>query len=175
MPETLRRAEVADAPRLSALARWVWLQTYADFGVRDSFVAYLDQAFGVEALSRLIADAAGQPMWVVEQGGHLRAWAHVDLTAACPLPGLSGPQAELCRLYVVPPAAGQGLGAALLRRLREALPAQALWLSAWEGNADALRFYRREGARPLGETWFELGPERHRNEVLGWSALKEFG
>jgi len=35
-----------------------------------------------------------------------------------------------------------------------------------------LRFYRREGAQLLGETWFGLDGQRHRNELLGWPALE---
>ena len=171
MPEA-RPACAADAPRLSALACWVWLQTYASEGVRESYAAYLDVAFAQAELVRLIADPT-QRMWVVEREGHLLAWGHLDLSSACPVPGLTGLQAELSRLYVVPPAAGQGLGASLLRQLRSAVPGHALWLSAWEGNASALRFYRREHAVLLGEAWFELGQERHRNEVLAWPALED--
>jgi diamine N-acetyltransferase len=170
MPE-IRPACAADAQRLSALARWVWLQTYASDGVRESFAAYVDSAFATAELVRLIGDPT-QRLWVVEHEGHLLAWAHLNLSSVCPVSGLTGLQAELSRLYVVPPAAGKGLGSALLRQLRAAAPAHALWLSAWEGNAGALRFYRREQAVPLGETWFELGQERHRNEVLAWPALE---
>lgn len=171
MPD-IRPACAADAPRLAALARWVWLQTYAVEGVHESFAGYLDSAFATAELARLIADPT-QRMWVAERESHLLAWAHLDLSASCPLPGLAGPQAELSRLYVVPPAAGQGLGTALLRQLRSALPSYTTWLRAWEGNAGALRFYSREGAVLLGETWFELEQERHRNEVLAWPALED--
>lgn len=171
MPE-IRLARVADVPRLAALARWVWLQTYAAAGVRESFVGYLERAFATAELARLIADPS-QRMWVAEQEAELLAWAHLDLGAACPVPGLAGEPAELSRLYVAPPAAGQGLGAALLRQVRAALPTHAIWLSVWEGNAGALRFYQREGASPLGETWFELERERHRNDVLAWPPLEK--
>lgn len=171
MPD-LRVARPEDAPRLSQLACWVWLQTYAQDGVRASFADYLASAFAPATLAALISDET-QALWVAEQDGHLLAWAHGDLGATCPVAGVLGPQLELSRLYVVPPAQGRGLGAALLRRLRAAQPDRAFWLSAWERNEGALRFYRREGARLLGETWFELGQERHRNEVLAWPALQE--
>lgn len=171
MPD-FRAASLDDAPRLSQLASWVWLHTYAQDGVRASFADYLERTFSPATLAGLI-DSKTQTLWVAEQDGHLLAWAHGDLGAACPVAGVYGPQAELSRLYVVPPAQGRGLGAALLRRLRASWPERAFWLSAWVCNEGALRFYRREGARQLGETWFELGTERHRNEVLAWSALQE--
>ncbi|MDT9001291.1 GNAT family N-acetyltransferase [Paucibacter sp. APW11] len=167
----IRRAVRSDAPALSALARWVWLQTYALDGLRDSFIRYLDDSFSEARLHALIADPA-QPMWLLHEGNHLLAWAHVELGAAWAGSGLAvgGAQAELQRLYVAPTRSGEGFGARLLQHVREALPAHAVWLRAWAGNEGALRFYRREGAQQLGETWFELEQERHRNEVLGWPA-----
>lgn len=169
---SIRRADVADAPALSALARWVWLQTYATDGVRDSFVGYLDQSFAPGTLAHLI-QRADQPMWLVHEGQHLVAWAHVAMDRSPPDGACGEGQAELERLYVVPPRAGQGLGARLLRYVRRSLPAHALWLRAWAGNSGALRFYRREGAALMGETWFELEGERHRNEVLAWPAWRD--
>jgi len=163
MPEILRPAVEADLPRIAALARWVWLDSYAEAGVSASFAGYLDQAFDLAALRQSLQR---EPMWLVEDGESLQAWAELDGSAA-------PDKIELSRLYVAPPRHGRGLGARLLQHVREVHPRRALWLSAWEGNAGALRFYRREGAQLLGETWFELDGQRHRNEVLGWPALDE--
>jgi ribosomal protein S18 acetylase RimI-like enzyme len=157
----LRPASPADLPRIAALGRWVWLDSYADAGVSSSFAAYVEQAFSIATLE---AELQRGSMWLIAVGDQLQAWAQ-----------LGEPQdgrIELMRLYVVPPCHGQGLGARLLRQVRAAHPRQSVWLSAWEGNAGALRFYRREGAQVQGETWFELDGQRHRNEVLGWPALE---
>ncbi|WP_077034229.1 GNAT family N-acetyltransferase [Pelomonas sp. KK5] len=160
MPE-LRRAVASDLPRIAALARWVWLDSYAQQGVSDDFARYVEQAF---APAQLVG-----PMWVVEEGGYLLAWAQVDEAAPSPRPV---PAVELKRLYVAPTRQGEGLGALLLQQVRESYADRAVWLSAWEGNAGALRFYRREGGTLWGETWFELGGQRHRNEVLGWEPTR---
>ena len=160
MPE-LRAATEADLPRIAALARWVWLDSYADAGVSASFAAYLEQAFSIETLR---ASLRREPMWLIEEGEQLQAWAELDST-------VDG-QLELTKLYVAPPCHGRGLGARLLRHVRAHHPRRALWLLAWEGNEGALRFYRREGARLIGEGWFELEGQRHRNERLGWAALE---
>jgi len=164
MPEEalLRVATEADLPRIAALARWVWLDSYADQGVSASFARYVEQAFDPAVLWRSLQR---EPMWLIEDGEYLQAWAELDRSAA-------PDKIELSRLYVAPPCHGRGLGARLLRHVRAVNAPRRLWLSAWEGNAGALKFYRREGANLLGETWFELDGQRHRNEVLGWPALE---
>ncbi|MBB4842378.1 GNAT superfamily N-acetyltransferase [Paucibacter oligotrophus] len=166
----MRRAKPEDAQRIAALARWVWLDRYViDDGVNADVADYLRQEFD-EQLLRQAMDLGRS--WVIERGSTLLAWAQLDETALCPVE-LGAPSVELKRLYVSPRSQGQGLGARLLRQCRQEWPEQALWLSSWVGNVDALRFYRREGAAYWGETWFELGGERHRNEVLGWPALEQ--
>ncbi len=167
MAEVLRAASEADMPRVSALARWVWLDSYATEGVSASYASYVERAFAPAAL-RAVAGSH----WVVESAdGFLLAWAHVDPHADYPVPGIGG-GVELAQLYIAPPCQGRGLGPRLLRHARELDPHRPLWLSAWEGNAGALKFYRREGAESRGETWFELDGQRHRNEVLAWPALQ---
>ena len=164
----MRRARPDDAPRIAALARRAWLDRYAiDGGVNADVADYLRREFD-EQLLRQAIDLGRH--WLVERGSALLAWAQLDDASSCPVE-IHGPGVELKRLYVSPRSQGQGLGARLLRQCRQEWPEQALWLTPWVGNVDALRFYRREGAALWGETWFELGSERHRNEVLGWPAL----
>ncbi|MBY0233623.1 MAG: GNAT family N-acetyltransferase [Burkholderiaceae bacterium] len=167
----LRLARPDDAARIAALARWVWLDSYASDGVSEAFAGYLRREFDEQALRRAI-DLS--PHWLVQEGEMLQGWAQLDAGAECPalLPAGIEQAVELHRLYIAPPCVGRGLGVRLLRQVRQQWPQRALWLSAWEGNEGALRFYRREGAQLWGEAWFELDGQRHRNEVLGWPALE---
>jgi GNAT superfamily N-acetyltransferase len=158
----LRAAVDDDLARVAALGRWVWLDSYAASGVSHGVAAYVEGAFGVPALRESLQR---EPMWLIEAGADLLAWAELDSRTADAV--------ELCRLYVAPPQQGRGLGAQLLRHVRQTHAHRAVWLTAWEGNAGALRFYRREGAQLLGEAWFELDGQRHRNERLGWPAWQE--
>jgi len=168
MPEAvLRLAAETDLPRIAALARWVWLDSYAQPGVSESFAQYVQEAFDLDPLRQALTSG----MWVIEDGEFLLAWAHADVHAHCPVER-DEMLVELVRLYVAPPHCGKGYGKRLLDHVRATYAQRAVWLTPWEGNAGALRFYRREGASLWGETWFELDGQRHRNEVLGWPALE---
>lgn len=164
-----RRAVPADAQRLSALAQWVWLDTYAPDGVESRFLPYLFEHFSPAAFERLIADPA-RVLWVCEERGALQGLAQVNREAPAPVDAGADYPVELERLYVAPCSTGRGLGVTLLNAARATWPARALWLSVWEGNQGALRFYRREGGRVIGQAAFMLDGQAYPNQVLGWSA-----
>lgn len=167
MPE-LRRAAEPDLPSIGALARWVWCDRYVEEGLTPAVARYLDEHFAPAVLG---AHLAQQPHWVAKSDdGALIGWAQLDAGSAGP--DLPAGAVELQRLYVLPTQQRRGLGRRLLRQARGQWPARPLWLSVWEGNGDALRFYRREGGELWGETWFELDGQRHRNLVLGWPPLE---
>jgi ribosomal protein S18 acetylase RimI-like enzyme len=159
----LRRACADDAPRLAALARWVWLDSYAVDGVEQRFLNYLEDAFTAAAFERAMADAH-QALWVLEEGAALQGFAQIRRGVQAPVPAASG--VELERLYVAPPCTGRGLGSRLLQASRETWPGEGLWLTVWVGNAGALRFYAREGGRIVGQTHFMLDGQAIDNEVV---------
>lgn len=166
---TLRRACSADAPGLAALAQWVWLDSYASDGVEARFLPYLAESFSAGVFERLVADPE-RALWVLEEGAALQGLAQVRRDRPAPVSGIAAHGVELERLYVAPCCTGRGLGVALMAAARSTWPAQTLWLSVWEGNAGAQRFYHREGGRHIGDTDFVLDGQAHRNLVFGWSA-----
>ncbi len=160
---TLRRARADDAPRLAALAQWVWLDSYAADGVEARFMAYLAVSFTPAAFERAIADPQ-QALWLLEEGAALQGFA--QLLRGAPAPVANDARVELTRLYVAPPCTGRGLGARLLQAARKTWPGEGLWLSVWVGNEGALRFYAREGGRLAGQTQFMLDGEPIANHVI---------
>ncbi len=165
---SLRRARADDAPRLAALAHWVWLDAYATDGVEPRFLPYLAASFTPAAFEQLIADPQ-QALWLVEgERGAVQGFAQLRQGVPAPALATEPLRVELERLYVAPPCTGQGVGARLLGAARGHWPGEALWLSVWVGNDGAQRFYRREGGRVIGETDFMLDGQPIRNLVFTW-------
>lgn len=85
------------------------------------------------------------------------------------------PAVLLKRIYV-----DQGwLGTAVALALMQAVVAEAadrgartLWLTVWERNPRAIRFYTRLGMRTIGEADFLLGSELQRDHVMAVSVAR---
>ena len=163
----LRAAEVDDALCLGVLATQVFLDTYAQQGIRQAIAHEVQRAFSTEAVRALI-NTPNTSLWVAERAGHLIGFAQWTLGTTQALVHSARP-AELDRLYVQEPFTRAGVGSALLRQA-EAAAAQAgstaLWLSPWVHNDRALAFYARRGYIHLGLTTFVMEGEAIDNYVL---------
>ena len=163
----LRAAEAADAECLSALARQVFLDTYATSGIRLALAREAEAHFSVEAMRQRLADASRHTT-LAEWQGHLIAFAEIAPGAGHPM--LASPDAaELSRLYVQSPFLRRGLGRLLLQHAEAAALAQAastLWLTAWAGNERALAFYTSQGYEELGSTEYAFEGEAFENRLF---------
>ncbi len=164
---TLRGATPDDATTISALALQVFLDTYAIDGITPELAREALREYAAKAF----ADRLREPQRrfvLAERGTGLLGFAEVAMgVRGAPAGDVSG--AELIRLYGQPAAQGLGLGRRLIRAT-EALAVEAglgaLWLSAWDGNARALRFYAREGYADVGATTFCFEGNTVGNRVL---------
>ncbi len=163
----VREAGEADALCLHALATQVFLDTYANQGIREAIAREAQQELSVAAFLKQLEDPYVRVL-LAEHEGFLVAFASVTLGATHSLVARRA-AAELSRLYVQSPFIRRGIGALLLRRveaLASAAGASALWLTAWVGNARALAFYVSQGYEELGSTDHEFENERFENRLF---------
>ena len=163
----LRDALPEDALCLGVLATQVYLDTYATAGIRPLLAHAVLSDFSTDAMAALI----GREHTVVrlaEFDGHLIGFAVTVIGASHERVPSTAP-AELDKLYVQERFTGLGIGARLLQdaeHMAAAAGATTLWLTPWTGNLRALHFYRRQGYRDAGPTWFQIGPEVIPNRVF---------
>jgi aminoglycoside 6'-N-acetyltransferase I len=164
---TLRAARPEDLPGLAVLGAQVFVDTYADAGIRPTVAREVLSQFAPDALAALLARPGGACI-VAERAGHLIGFALLRQAAGHALLG-EGAAAELEKLYVQRPFLGQGLGRRLLRAAEQEAArggATRLWLTAWVGNARALAFCARQGYAEIGVDWHEFEDERHENRLF---------
>ena len=165
---TFRPAVAADAPCLGMLSTQVFLDTYASRGVSPSLAREALEQHSVAVYEALLAEA-DVAIVVAECPGHLVGFAQLKAgTTHALVPSTAA--SELQRLYVQEPFTGRGVGRDLLRQAEKTAAARGadmLWLTAWEGNLRALRFYPRCGYDDLGATVYSFGGEDFPNRLFG--------
>ncbi len=175
----LRRAVVADAAALAALAAETFTETFAADNRPEDLAAHLAASYGVAQQTAELQDP-GVITLVAEQDGALVGFAqirHADApvsvtAAASTTRSATHPAAvpvELQRLYLRRVAHGTGLGAALMHGAREAAVALGgthLWLGVWERNPRAIAFYMKSGFVRVGSHDFFVGDDRQTDWLL---------
>jgi diamine N-acetyltransferase len=161
----IRRATPAEAGRLASFARELFETTFAAANDPAHLAEYLDRAFG-ESQQRSELDDPAITTWIDEDDaaqGEWRAYAQTRHNPAEPH------RLELKRFYVAPAWQGRGTAGALMAHcIAEARAAGAseMWLTVWEGNPRATRFYERVGFRPIGRTTFWMGPDPQEDAIM---------
>jgi ribosomal protein S18 acetylase RimI-like enzyme len=162
---TYRDAKSEDAPALTAFARASWLATFGHLPYPPAdLAAYLKKNYGVEIQRAEIADPEVRYRLALCDGA-LVGYCMMGVLAM-PVDDPRG--LELHRLYVDESVKGAGVAAALMEDCiawARGKNASALYLSVWENNERAQRFYRRFGFEDLGEWDFMVGDTADRDLI----------
>jgi diamine N-acetyltransferase len=104
---------------------------------------------------------------LAESEGHLVGFVELALNRPCPV--TSKATAEIVRLYVQRNFHRRGIGQALsahAEHIAADFGHDALWLTAWSGNAPALAFYPRLGWVDIGRTKYVIESQSYENRVF---------
>lgn len=167
---SIRVGTASDAEMLSPFARRVFNDTFAADNDPVALGAYMDGAFNVPRQREELSNPACTVL-LAHHDDVLVAWALVRDDVAAPadsaIPGAR--PLHLNRFYVDHAWHGRDVARALMTKVQRVTLTRghnALWLTTWERNARAIRFYEREGFAIVGTTWFQLGDELQRDYVL---------
>ncbi|WP_380785148.1 GNAT family N-acetyltransferase [Sphingomonas sp. R86521] len=165
---TYRDATPADGPALDAMAREIWIATFGHSAPAADITAYVAKAYGPDgALLRDLVDPAIHFRLAVEAD---RIVGYAKLTQPWLVEAANQRGAlQLSQLYVVADRHGHGIAQALMDwtiATARQRGAPALFLTVWEENARARRFYERYGFVHVGYYAFHTGSQIDRDEVM---------
>jgi diamine N-acetyltransferase len=170
---TFRRATIADAALLAALAAAGFSDTFAADNDPRDMEAYLAAAFG-EATQRVELADPDVTVLLAERDGQVVGYAMLVEGVGPPCVG-GGSALEIGRLYAAKRWIGTGVGAALMQRCLDEAVARGrdtIWLGVWEHNRRAIAFYERWGFTDVGSQPFVLGRDVQTDRVMK-RALRE--
>lgn len=163
-----RDATPADGAALDAMARDIWIATFAHTAPASDIAAYVATAYGPGgALLRDLADPAIHFRLAVEDD---RILGYAKLTQPWVVEAATLADAlQLSQLYVVADRHGHGIAQVLMDWTIESARARgapALFLTVFEHNPRARRFYDRYGFVHVGDYAFHTGSQIDRDEVM---------
>lgn len=169
---TVRPATEADLPALVEFAERVFRESFGRDNTPENMDAYIGGALTVGRFAAILRDAGARTL-VGEAGGGIAAYAQL-MTAPPPAEHLDGERdgsgcALLQRFYLDPALHGSGAANVLLAAVLDAaadLGAATLWLTVWERNPRAIRYYEKQGFEAIGNAPFQLGDERQNDLVM---------
>ena len=162
---TLRAAAPDEAPALARLARDSFAETFGHLYAPADLAAFL-RGHTTAAWADILASAR-DAVRVVAADGALVGYARIGPTKL-PMVVEAG-AIELRQFYLLTPAQGRGLADRLMAWvLAEARrrDAPALYLSVFEDNARARRFYARHGFAFVTTHDFAVGEHRDTDHIL---------
>jgi len=156
-----RLAETDDAPALAQFMTRNFLAAYGHCSTPANVAATVAKHYGLDAQRRQIADPARINL-LAEAGGRLAGHAQLKVGGETPPGAAPLPAVEIGRFYVDVDFHGHGIAQAMMARVRELARARggaSLWLSVWQEQPQAIRFYEKEGFRIAGTLVFEVGDD----------------
>lgn len=167
MSVVYRDALAEDASALAAFCAATFVDTFGHLYPAEDLTAYLGATYTLAQIGAEIADPEIHYRLAFD-AGRIVGYSMTGALKLTPPAPVTEPALELRRLYVAPEAKGAGVAQALMD---EAVAwsrdrgAAALYLSVWENNLRAQRFYRRYGFEGVGEHAFMVGAVRDRDLI----------
>ncbi|HMQ07614.1 MAG TPA: GNAT family N-acetyltransferase [Saprospiraceae bacterium] len=154
---------------LKTLSRTTFLDAYGEKTRTDLMDRYLESQLSSENLSREWAHTASRFYFIIH-GGIRAGYVKVNTGIAQGRKWndtLNGFHLE--RIYVLKEFQGNGIGKSvltLIESLAKKASATFIWLSVWDQNPAAIRFYEKSGFHEAGVAMFRFVTEDHTDYIM---------
>lgn len=166
-PLTFRKIGFTDVPAWSALAERTFRAAFAPIYPEPNLSQIIQGSYNLPKLRAEIEDPQTS-VWFAEQNGAPLGYLQLEQDRG--IAGVTTPRPMwLHRIYVDGTATGQGIGGQLMEKALEEARisgATALWLTVWDLNPAAVRFYRRWGFRKTGYVPFPIDSDEPPSDYL---------
>lgn len=160
--------KLEDAETIAEFGRRSFVAAFGEQNSPEHLQAYVDTAFSVDAVRGEILDPDAQ--FFLAQSEDHEIVGYTKLCANRPIDCVNDATPfQIERIYVDQQTQSKGVGSRLMQhsmQVAENDGGRSIWLSVWNVNTDARRFYERHGFGVVGETHFMLGPERQDDVVM---------
>lgn len=164
----IKKATIDDAKIIALLGRITFSETFGNlFRDENDLGDYLNRTFSVDKISYSIKKPENI-YWTAFWEKLPVGYAKLKLNSASAFID-SGNVCQLQKIYVLNDFLSNKIG----QKLQEALLNEAtnqkfdsIWLSVWEGNDRAIRFYEKHDFKKIGNHYFEIGKESFQFQAM---------
>ncbi len=165
----IRKATTDDAQMLSELAAMTFWDAYrGESKLENQYLkAYIDSAFNLGQIETEIKEKTTIFLLSENQNGQI-GYAKLKVGSRRPEIKFENP-VEISRLYLNNACIGQGYGGELLNQCIDEGKQRncgAVWLSVWEHNKKAIRFYKKYGFTNVGQHIFDLAGSKQTDVLM---------
>lgn len=161
---TFRAGTMQDAALLADLGWRTFEEAFGADNSPEDMAAFLPTMYSLELQATELADPATKFI-IAEAAGEAVAYIKLRSAHAPEVIHALRPF-QIDRFYIAQQWTGQGLGDKLMQLCLEKAQQQehdVVWLTVWERNSRAIRFYQKYGFREVGELAFVLGQDVQRD------------
>jgi len=159
------KANLNDTTALSVIAATTFYDTYGAYNKQETIQRYIDKWFSTSQMCKELSDDRIIYYLVYDQQ-QLSGYIKLQFVNPHQNSDLNG--VELSRLYLLKQWHGSGVSEVMLNhcyKIAEELKQDAIWLSVWEKNNRAIRFYEKHGFVKKGNLIFKMDDE-DQNDFL---------
>ncbi|TVQ07590.1 MAG: GNAT family N-acetyltransferase [Bacteroidetes bacterium] len=163
----IREAKKSDINNLAVLKQQVWISTYADEGVTAQFSEYVLSEYSIENIRKSISDKSKLTLIAIYDKG-IVGCVEILLSPQSPVNAIE-PCMEISTFYILERFQGLGIGKKLLQecfKVITRLNHYKVWLTVYYKNQKAIDFYAKQNFTVIGETFFLLGKDKHKNLIM---------
>ncbi|OYQ67692.1 GNAT family N-acetyltransferase [Aerococcus sp. 1KP-2016] len=165
----LAQLNLEDLDALRAISIETFTDTFGSYNTPEDLAVYLETNYDQAKLSNELTNE-NSAFYFVKNSATAEIVAYLKLNwEDAQTEVFDEATLEIERIYVRPTFKRRGIGQLLMTHAIETAKSKGLthvWLGVWEKNANAMKFYQKNGFKRRGEHVFMVGDDRQVDYIL---------